>query len=109
MKLFERVPLKINVNKEFEELLDKHLDLTRPKFSEEAPKNGVKHYIATIGPPIHSRALRLAPDTLSIAKKEFDEMEANGIVKKLSCPWSSPLQMTPKSDCSWRHAETTDV
>ena len=94
--------IKSPINDEFEELLDEHPDLYRPKFSAEIPKHGVQHYISTQGPPVYARARRLPPEKLSIAKKEFDEMEALGIIRKSNSPWSSPLHMTPKPDGTWR-------
>jgi len=39
---------------------------------------------------------------LAAAKAEFDRMEAEGIVRRSSSAWSSPLHMVRKSDGGWR-------
>ena len=61
-----------------------------------------EHYIHTKGPPVHSRARRLPPDELAIAKEEFRNLEQLGIVRRSNSLWSSPLHMVPKSSDGWR-------
>jgi len=61
------------------DLLRRYPEITRPAGSEQVPNHNTKHYIRTTsGPPVSSRPRRLAPDRLRIAKKEFEEMLANG-------------------------------
>ena len=67
-----------------------------------SPKHGVKHSIETTGRPVFSKACRLDPDKLRIAKAEFRALEKAGIVRRSNSPWSSPLHMVPKQDGSWR-------
>ena len=85
----------------FERLVDDRPDLTRPTFSNAAPRHGVEHHIVTEGPPIHARNRRLSPEKLAAAKKEFDEMEAMGIIRRSNSPWSSPLHIVPKPSGGW--------
>ncbi|KAI0236783.1 hypothetical protein LSAT2_012682, partial [Lamellibrachia satsuma] len=62
--------------------------------------NGTK--ITTYGPPVHSRARRLSPEKLTIARREFENMEKLGIVRRSSSTWASPLHMVPKKSGDWR-------
>ena len=46
--------------------------------------NTTVHHITTVpGPPVKSRARRLAPDRLAIAKKEFQYLLQQGIIRPL--------------------------
>ena len=91
-----------NANPLFDNILAQFPELTTPTFSRPAPAHGVAHYIPTTGPPLHSRARRLAPDKLILAKAEFRKMEELGIVRRSDSPWSSPLHMVPKEPEGWR-------
>ena len=51
--------------------------------------------------PISLRYRRLAPGKLEAAKKEFAEMEAQGIIRKAKGSWASPLHMVEKTDGTW--------
>ncbi len=62
----------------------------------------VFHHIKTTGPPIASRFRRLDGEKLAAAKKEFEQLERDSIVRGSDCPWSSPLHMVEKADGSWR-------
>jgi hypothetical protein len=66
------------------------------------PKHGVEHHIVTSGRPVTARFRRLDPEKLVAAKKEFERMEADGIIRRSDSCWSSPLHMVQKSDGSWR-------
>lgn len=90
-----------NLN-DFERLLMDHPALLRPTFSGSLPAHGIQHYIQTTGPPVHARARRLPPEKLAVARREFDQMEQMGIVRRCNSPWSSPLHVAPKSDGGWR-------
>ena len=94
-------PVAANSNRFTELLLSKYPQLLTPTFKSTQPAHGIVHYIPTKGPPIHSKARRLPPDKLAIAKKEFVEMERLGIVQKSRSPWSSPLHMVKKTK-GWR-------
>lgn len=83
-------------------LLQAYPELTTPTFTSVRPKHAVEHFIQTEGPPVYAHARRLPPDKLAAAKKEFENMEAMGIVRRSDSPWASPLHVVPKSDGSWR-------
>ena len=87
---------------DYAKLLTEFINITKPDFRQTHMPHGVEHYIITEGPPVHSRARRLPPDKLRLAKEEFRKMEDMGIVRRSCSPWSSPLHMAPKSSGGWR-------
>ena len=72
-------------------LIEEYPTITIPLFNKEALPHSITHYIETIGPPIHDRARRLAPDKLKAAKAEFQQMMKLGIIHPSKSEWSSPL------------------
>ncbi len=80
----------------YSQLLFKFPGLTTPTFAEPSVKHGVQHHIPTTGPPVRTRARRLAPDKLAAAKADFREKEKMGIVRRSSSSWSSTLQMVDR-------------
>jgi Reverse transcriptase (RNA-dependent DNA polymerase) len=64
--------------------------------------HGVEHHVVTAGPPVASKFRRLDPEKLAAAKADFDKMEAEGIIRRSTSPWSSPLHPVKKDDGSWR-------
>ena len=86
---------------EYRKLLLKFPEITTPKFTTWTTKRGVELFIKTIRPPISARARRLPPDKLSLAKEEFNRMEAMGIIRRSSSPWASPLHMVRKASGGW--------
>ena len=69
----------ISVQDEFTTMLRSRPALITPKFAPEKPKHSVQHYIITTGQPIKSKARRLHPEKLAIAKDEFHTMVKLGI------------------------------
>jgi len=67
-----------------------------------APASGVQHHLHTVGPPVTSRFRRLDSDKLQAAKRLFSEWERDGVIRRSSSQWSSPLHMVKKKDGSWR-------
>ncbi len=65
-------------------------------------KHGVEHLIDTTGRPVAAKYRRLDPARLAAAKKEFLELEKQGIVRRSSSQWASPLHMVRKDDGTWR-------
>ncbi len=64
--------------------------------------HGVHHHIETTGRPVAAKYRRLDPERLKAAKKEFAELEAQGIIRRSDSQWASPLHMVKKEDGSWR-------
>ncbi len=65
-------------------------------------KHDVVHHIETTGRPVKAKYRRLDPEWLAAAKKEFRDLEAQGIIRRSSSQWASPLHMVKKPDGSWR-------
>ena len=78
------------------QLLDKYPDLSTPSFRIKEPKHGVRHYIPTQCHPIQSRARKLAPDKLAVAKAEIDKLCKLGVCKRGKSEWASPLMVAKK-------------
>jgi len=64
--------------------------------------HNVQHIIEMTERPVASRYRRLDPERLALAKDEFKELEKQGIVRRSSSSWSSPLHMVRKPDGTWR-------
>ena len=85
----------ISQNDQYTTLLKSFPTITTPSFSLGIPKNQVKHYIVTKGPPLHAHARRFSPDKLAAAKVEFETMEELKIIRRSNSPWASPLHVAP--------------
>ena len=73
-------------NNTFKDILANHPQLTTPNFANPIPAHGVKHYVATSGTPIHAKAWCLSPKKLKVARKEFEDLEALGIIQRSNSP-----------------------
>ena len=62
----------------------------------------VQHFLVTEGRPVTAKYRRLDNDRLEAAKKEFAELEKQGIIRRSSSNWASPLHMVKKADGTWR-------
>ncbi|XP_049308435.1 uncharacterized protein LOC115065735 [Bactrocera dorsalis] len=72
-------------------------EVTKPDGLPKFTKHQTRHYIKTKeGPPVTSKARRLAPDRLIIAKAEFEKMIKIGLARRSNSPWASPLHLVPK-------------
>jgi hypothetical protein len=67
-----------------------------------ASTHGVEHHIVTSGRPVTAKFRRLDSTKLAAAKEEFSKLEAEGIIRRSSSCWASPLHMVKKSDGTWR-------
>ena len=76
--------------------------ITVPNFKIDRPKHEVRHTIETCGQSIRAKARPLPPQKLAAAKANFAKLDAAGIVRRLSGPWSSPLHIVTKKDGSFR-------
>lgn len=89
----------INNDHPFRDLLLEYREITLPSTMRAAVKEReVKHHIITKGPPVASKARRLAPDKLDAAKREFQVMSELGLCRPSSSPWASPLHCVPKKN-----------
>jgi hypothetical protein len=70
--------------------------------SPTVPAHGVQHVIQTTGQPVTAKFRRLDPARLAAAKREFQTMLDEGIIRRSSSQWSSPLHIVQKKDGSWR-------
>jgi hypothetical protein len=70
--------------------------------SSASPPHGVQHIISTIGQPCTTKFRRLDPPSLAAAKASFQAMLDDGVIRRSSSQWSSPLHMVRKKDGSWR-------
>lgn len=88
---------------EFHMLLREFPEITRPAGIPSFPKHNTLHHIRTTpGPPVACKPRRLDPVRLKAAKKEFENMVANGVAKRSESPWSSALHLVKKKDDGWR-------
>lgn len=71
--------------------------LSRPCNFLQVVKHNGTHHILTKWPPVVGRPRRLAPEHLTIAKREFEHMLDMGIIRPSSSSWSSALHVVPKS------------
>ena len=76
--------------------------VVNPSKQLPAAVHDVQHHIKTVGPPLASRFRRLEGNKLQAARAEFEQMEKDGVVRRSTSPWASPLHMVPKKDGSWR-------
>ncbi|CAE1310754.1 unnamed protein product [Acanthosepion pharaonis] len=77
-------------NKEYLDLLNQYQDLLRPAGSIDSTKHQTQHFIKTTGQPVFSRPRRLAPNKLKFAKKAFDDMLREGVIRPSDSPYAFP-------------------
>ena len=84
-------------------LLDKFPEIVTPSFTIKEPQHGVKHHIPTGSQnPVQSRARRLDPEKLAVAKEELQKLVDLGVCYRGKSEWSSPLLVTTKPNGGWR-------
>ena len=66
------------------------------------PTHRVEHILVTEGRPVKAKYRRLDNARLEAAKKEFAELEKQGIIRMSNSNWASPLHMVKKSEGTWR-------
>ena len=85
------------------QLLDSYPEILTPSFTLKEPQHGVRHHIPTKeGPPVQSRARRLDPEKLAVAKAEIEKLVDLGVCYRGKSEWSSPLLVTTKPCGGWR-------
>ena len=72
--------------------------------SQQLPlvKQDVVHQIVTEVRPVTAKNRRLDAARLEAAKREFRDLEKQGIMRRSSINWASHLHIVKKSDGSWR-------
>lgn len=83
-------------SKDYMDILNQYQDLLRPTGTLDPTKHQTEHHIKTTGQPAFSRPRRLAPDRLKFAKKAFDDMLRDGVIRPSDSPYSSPLHLVAK-------------
>ena len=91
-----------NKDDAFLRLLKEYPSISVPYFHKEVLPHSITHDIETKGPPIHSKARRLAPDKAKAAKAEIQQMMKLGIVRPSKSEWASPLHLVSKGPNTWR-------
>ena len=87
----------------FTSIITKYPAVFKPHLSSSSTVHDVTHHIQTTGPPICARPRRLPPEKLVVARREFEHMLEQGIIRASSSQWSSPLHMVPKKTAGdWR-------
>jgi hypothetical protein len=71
------------------------------------PPYGVSHAIRTVGQPATAKFRRLDPARLAAAKAEFQAMLNEGVIRRSSSQWNSPLHMVWKKSARGGPAATT--
>ena len=101
---FKSCPINFvnQVDDPFYSLLDKFPEICTPSFTIKEPLHGVRHHIPTTAPPVQSRARRLDPEKLAVAKAELQKLVDLGICYRGKSEWSSPLLVTTKPNGGWR-------
>ena len=101
---FQSVPINFvyQIDDPYYSLLDKYPEITTPSFTLKEPSHGVKHHIPTTGSPVQSRARRLNPEKLAVAKAELEKLVDLGVCYRGKSDWSSPLMVTTKPNGGWR-------
>jgi transposase InsO family protein len=86
----------------FRHLLVDYQDVLNPSGRLPPTTHGVEHHLPTTGRPVTARFRRLDPVMHAAAKAAFEDMENQGIVRRSSSCWASPLHMVKKADGTWR-------
>ena len=101
---FKSLPINFvsQIDDPYFQLLDRYPEICTPTFKIQQPQHNVKHYIPTEGHPVQSRARRLDPEKLSVAKAELEKLVELGVCYRGKSEWSSPLLVTTKPNGGWR-------
>ena len=87
----------------FYKLMDQYPEIQTPSFTLKDPEHGVRHHIPTgDARPCQSRARRLDPEKLAVAKAELEKLVDLGVAYRGKSEWSSPLLVTTKPCGGWR-------
>ena len=101
---YKSIPINFvnQIDDPYFKLLDNFPEICTPSFTIKQPQHEVKHHIPTEGPPVQSRARRLDPEKLAVAKAELEKLVELGVCYRGKSEWSSPLLVTTKPNGGWR-------
>ncbi|KAG8179927.1 hypothetical protein JTE90_025252 [Oedothorax gibbosus] len=85
---------------DFNNTLPEFKDITNPTSIGTTASYNTVHHIITKGLPVTAKPRRLHPKLHDAVKAEF--LLAQGIIRPSNSPWSSPLHVVPKLDCTVR-------
>ncbi len=98
----------VSSSPEYRRLFAEFQDVAQHKGEFPAPKHDVQHHLQTSGPPLTAKARRLDPAKLQDTKREFEDMEKAGIIRRSDSSLVSPLHMVRKADGTWRPCGITE-
>lgn len=81
---------------EYIDILNKYPDVIQHFTNTDPAKHQTQHHLKTSGQPTFSNSWRLSPLKLEYAKKEFDKMLKDGIIRPSNSPYALPLHLVPK-------------
>ncbi|CAE1314837.1 unnamed protein product [Acanthosepion pharaonis] len=100
-----RISVATQHDPRYVEILRRYKHLTQPIKLTDAGDHQTQHHIGTTGQPAYSRPRRLPPHKLAYAKKAFEEMLADNIIRPSDSPYaqSSPTIHVPQQlqDCEF--------
>jgi hypothetical protein len=100
---WEPTPAVSGSNKQlFEFLSEKYAAVFNPSEVLPPVSHNVEHHLVTSGPQVSAKFCRLDGVKLAAARTKFEKMEREGVVRRSTSPWASPLHMVEKTDGSWR-------
>ncbi|CAE1260590.1 unnamed protein product [Acanthosepion pharaonis] len=88
-----RISVATQHDPRYVEILRRYKHLTQPIKPTDAGDHQTQHHIKTTGQPASSRPRRLPPHKLAYAKKAFEEMLADNIIRPSDSPYASPLHL----------------
>jgi len=87
---------------DYQAILESYPAVLNPSKVLPPARHHGQHIITTEGNAATSHYCRLDPARLAAAKEEFASLEKQGLIRRSSSNWSSPLHMFKKPDCTWR-------
>ena len=98
----KNIPILSTIPQNVANLLEKFSNLSERK-KDYVQKYSHKHnIIITESHPLRERVRPLSSEKLDSVRKEFANLEADGIIRRSSSPWAAPLHVVPKKDGSFR-------
>ena len=90
------------VFRDYSTIMAKFPEVLNPSKQLPPVKHHVQHHIHTEGNAVAGKYRRLDPDRLEAARKEFAELERQGVLRRSKSHWASPLHLVKKADGTWR-------